>query len=86
MTPTVAAAGTTTNTVPAAAHLQIDVAGQDGRPSRAGRRGDAALRPTLPGARASRCIGGPNRPPMEPTSGAALFERARLLGLRDGLG
>jgi glutamate carboxypeptidase len=43
------------------------------------------LVPTLPGA-ALTVLGGPNRPPMEVTSGAALFERARVIGLRDGLG
>jgi glutamate carboxypeptidase len=43
------------------------------------------LAPTLPGA-VLTVLGEPNRPPMEVTSGAALFERARAIGLRDGLG
>ena len=44
-----------------------------------------ALTPTLPGA-ALTVLGGPNRPPMEVTSGAALFDRARASAARDGLG
>jgi glutamate carboxypeptidase len=44
-----------------------------------------ALRPTLPGA-ALTVLGGPNRPPMEVTSGAALFDRAQALYRRRGFG
>ncbi len=85
VTPTVAAVGTTTNTVPAAAFLEIDVrvssqAEQD--------RVDQQLRsvrPTLPGA-VLTVTGGPNRPPMEPASGAALFARADELSQRHGWG
>lgn len=85
VTPTVAGAGTTTNTVPASAFLNVDV--------RAGtaveqQRVDLALRaiaPTLPGS-VLTVLGGINRPPMEVSSGAELFERAVRLGRRDGLG
>ena len=85
VTPTVAAVGTTTNTVPAAAFLEIDVrvssqAEQD--------RVDQQLRsvrPTLPGA-VLTVTGGPNRPPMEPASGASLFARADELSQRHGWG
>ena len=85
VTPTVAVVGTTTNTVPAAAFLEIDVrvssqAEQD--------RVDQQLRsvrPTLTGA-VLTVSGGPNRPPMEPASGAALFARADELSQRHGWG
>jgi len=85
VTPTVAVVGTTTNTVPAAAFLEIDVrvssqAEQD--------RVDQQLRsvrPTLTGA-VLTVSGGPNRPPMEPASGAALFARADELSQRYGWG
>lgn len=85
VTPTVAAAGTTTNTVPAAAHLQIDVRARTVAEQWRVHAAMQRLRPTLPSA-VITVHGEPNRPPMEPTSGAALFERARLLALRDGLG
>ncbi|MBD3915653.1 M20 family metallopeptidase [Nocardioides hwasunensis] len=78
VTPTAARSGTTTNTVPAHASVAVDVrvctrAEQD--------RVDAAVRaltPTLPGARLD-VRGGPNRPPLEARSSAALFARARSL-------
>jgi glutamate carboxypeptidase len=84
VTPTVARAGTTTNTVPAAGSLAVDVrvrtlAEQD-RVDRAMR----ALAPALPGALV-QVDGGPNRPPLEATSSAALFARARAIGARLGL-
>jgi glutamate carboxypeptidase len=82
VTPTVSAAGTTTNTVPAGGSFSVDVrvrtvAEQD--------RVDAAmraLRPVLPGA-TIEVVGGPNRPPLERSASAALFERAQRLGLVD---
>ncbi len=78
VTPTVARAGTTTNTVPAAGSFSVDVrvrslAEQD--------RVDAAmrgLRPVLPGA-VVEVSGGPNRPPLEAIASLTLFERARAL-------
>ncbi|SDD14848.1 M20/M25/M40 family metallo-hydrolase [Nocardioides lianchengensis] len=78
VTPTLLAAGTTTNTVPAAGSFAVDVrvrtrSEQD--------RVDAALRalrPTLDGA-AVEVAGGPNRPPLEAASSAALLARARAL-------
>ena len=82
VTPTVSAAGTTTNTVPAGGSFSVDVrvrtvAEQD--------RVDAAmraLRPVLAGA-TIEVVGGPNRPPLERSASAALFERAQRLGLVD---
>ncbi len=85
VTPTVAGAGTTTNTVPASAFLQVDVRALTRAEQDRVHRAMQALRPTLPGAVIS-VSGEPNRPPMEPTSGAALFERARRLALRGGIG
>ena len=85
VTPTVAGAGTTTNTVPATAFLNVDVRA---RTAVEQQRVDLALRaigPTLPGG-ALAVLGEINRPPMEVSSGAELFERAVRLGRRDGLG
>ncbi|MGW0534007.1 M20 family metallopeptidase [Streptomyces sp. NPDC003032] len=85
VTPTMTWAGSATNTVPAEATVCVDVrvptlAAQE--------RVDAAMRAlsvTVPGARLE-VRGGPNRPPMEPTSSADLFERARAVAQRLGLG
>ena len=85
VTPTVASAGTTTNTVPAAAALAIDVRAATRSEQDRVHTDMTLLTPTLRGARLE-ITGEPNRPPMEPSSGAALFERARMIALRDGLG
>jgi len=85
VTPTVAAAGTTTNTVPATAHLLVDVRARTESEQNRVHQAMLGLRPTLPGA-VLTVLGEPNRPPMEVTSGAALFERARGIALREGLG
>lgn len=84
VTPTAARAGTTTNTVPAEGSFSVDVrvrtlAEQD--------RVDAAMRalvPVQPGA-VVEVSGGPNRPPFEESSAAALFARARALAAELGL-
>ncbi|WAA65028.1 M20 family metallopeptidase [Microbacterium oxydans] len=84
VTPTLVRAGSTTNTVPAAAEFAVDarvrtVAEQD--------RVDAALRAlpvTLPGADV-RVEGGPNRRPMEPESSAGLFAQAVAIAEKAGL-
>ncbi|MDN4171868.1 M20/M25/M40 family metallo-hydrolase [Nocardioides sp. SOB77] len=84
VTPTSARAGVTTNTVPATGSFAVDVrvrsvAEQD--------RVDAAvraLRPSLAGA-AVEVHGGPNRPPLEAASSAALLERARAVAASIGL-
>jgi glutamate carboxypeptidase len=75
VTPTVARAGTTTNTVPAGAEFTIDV-----RAWTAGEqhRVDAALRslaPTIPGA-SLELLGGVNRPPLEAAASTALMALA----------
>lgn len=78
VTPTVAAAGTTSNTVPASGSFAVDVRV---RSLAEQERVDAALRalrPVLPGA-VVEVRGGPNRPPLEAASSAALLARARAL-------
>ncbi|HEX5119954.1 MAG TPA: M20 family metallopeptidase [Pseudonocardiaceae bacterium] len=84
VTPTRLHAGTVTNTVPAEGAFAVDVrastrAEQD--------RVDAAmhaLRPVLPGARLT-VTGGPNRPPLERSASAALFDRAQRIAASLGL-
>jgi len=85
VTPTVAAAGTTTNTVSARAFLNVDVRARTVIEQERVHAAMHALTATLPGARLT-VLGGPNRPPMEASSGAALFVRAVLLGRELGLG
>jgi glutamate carboxypeptidase len=85
VTPTVAGAGTTTNTVPARAFLNVDVRARTVVEQQRVHAGMLALTATLPGARLT-VQGGPNRPPMEVSSGAALFDLAARLGRELGLG
>jgi glutamate carboxypeptidase len=85
VTPTVASAGSTTNTVPATAVLSIDVRARTLAEQDRVHRAMLDLTATLNGAELT-VLGGPNRPPMEVTSGAALFDRAHALADRDGLG
>lgn len=76
VTPTVAAAGTAANVVPAGAHADIDVRVAD--PAEASRV-DAELRAlttAVPGTRLT-VSGGPNRPPMPWQATEALFGVAR---------
>lgn len=84
VTPTVASAGSTSNTVPASGSVEVDgrvlsTAEQD--------RVDAAvrgLRPRNPEARI-RVSGGPNRPPLAPSASRWLYERARAVAADAGL-
>ncbi|CAN5407686.1 M20 family metallopeptidase [soil metagenome] len=84
VTPTVAASGTTSNTVPAAASFAVDVRvwtveEQD--------RVDAAmhaLEPVLDGARVE-VLGGPNRPPLEEAMSAGLWALTQSLAAALGL-
>jgi glutamate carboxypeptidase len=84
VTPTVAAAGTATNVVPAEAVLEVDV--RVAIPEEADRVDDAvqALRPTVAGCRID-VRGGLNRPPMPDTSGAELWVRAQAIAIALGL-
>jgi glutamate carboxypeptidase len=83
--PTVIAAGTTLNTVPAEGFLDVD--------SRAFSRAEqervhaaiTSLTPTIEGARIT-VTGGINRPPMERTMTLAIYERALEVAKELGLG
>jgi glutamate carboxypeptidase len=84
VTPTMLSAGTTSNTVPAAATLAVDVRVRHHDEQQ---RVDAALRaltPRVSGARIS-VLGGINRPPLEATASASLFARAARLAGELGL-
>jgi len=84
VTPTDSAAGTTSNTVPAAARVSVDVRSFD--PAELARV-DAALRgltPVLPGAAIDVEIG-PARPAMPESAAKDLFALAERLGLQLGL-
>ncbi len=84
VTPTLLAAGTTTNTVPAGGHFAVDVRV---RTAAEQARVDAAmhaLRPVLDGARVE-VGGGANRPPLDADASAALFTRAAQLAKALGL-
>ncbi|HUN33736.1 MAG TPA: M20/M25/M40 family metallo-hydrolase [Trebonia sp.] len=84
VTPTVATAGTTMNTVPAAGEFTVDVRMWDMAEQQ---RVDGAIRallPAIPDA-ALEVSGGPNRPPLPADASAALFERACVLAGRLGL-
>jgi glutamate carboxypeptidase len=83
VTPTLAAAGTAANVVPARAYAELDV--RVAEPAEAARvdRALRALTATLPGTTLS-VGGGPNRPPLPTTASTALFELARHVA--DGLG
>lgn len=85
VTPTLARAGTTVNTVPATAELDIDVRCWTGEEQD---RVDAGLRglvPTLPGARLE-LHGGRNRPPLESAVTVALERRAQAIARQLGIG
>jgi glutamate carboxypeptidase len=84
VTPTVMSAGTTTNTVPADGHFAVDVRARDLAEQRRVDAAMRALRPVLDGAQLA-VTGGPNRPPLDSASSAALFARAATLALALGL-
>jgi glutamate carboxypeptidase len=84
VTPTLLSAGTTTNTVPARATVALDVRAVTEAEQQ---RVDLALHgllPALPGA-GLELLGGPNRPPLQPSASADLVMRARLLAEELGL-
>ncbi|MET0862703.1 MAG: M20 family metallopeptidase [Nakamurella sp.] len=85
VSPTVVGAGTTTNTIPARAFVNVDVRARTVVEQQRVDAGMRALTATLPGARLT-VHGGPNRPPMEVSSGAALFQRAVDLSRELGIG
>lgn len=84
VTPTTLASGTTTNTVPAAGRLSIDVRAESAAEQQRVDRGMRSLTAHLPGARL-QLSGGINRPPLEKSSSAALFALAERVSSRIGL-
>lgn len=84
VTPTVAAAGTVTNAVPAEARVDVDV--RAWHPEEAERVDQAvrALLPTVPGC-TIEVLGGFTRPPLPETSSVQLFAMAQALGEHLGL-
>ncbi|MEV4259308.1 M20/M25/M40 family metallo-hydrolase, partial [Spirillospora sp. NPDC049652] len=85
VTPTVASAGTTRNTVPAAAELLVDVRAATTAEQFRVDNAVRGLRPVLPGARLE-VTGGPDRAPLQETSSASLFALASRLYGELGLG
>ncbi|WP_155357403.1 M20 family metallopeptidase [Acrocarpospora macrocephala] len=84
VTPTVARAGTTTNTVPAQAHLRVDVRAWDlAELTRVDERMHA-LSSSVPGT-AVRVDGTINRPPLEPAGSRELYATARKVAADLGL-
>lgn len=84
VTPTAARSGQTTNTVPAEGSFAVDVRVRSLAEQQRVDDAVRALRPVLDGA-AVEVHGGPNRPPLEASSSAALLERAQGLAARLGL-
>jgi glutamate carboxypeptidase len=85
VTPTVLSAGTTSNTVPAAGCLMVDVRVRDVVEQVRVDTAMRALRPALAGSRLD-VNGGPNRPPLDKTASAVLFGRAAELARQLGFG
>ena len=83
VTPTVSRAGTTTNTVPAAGSIAVDVRVRTLAEQERVDRAIRALRPVHPDA-SLEVHGGPNRPPLEARASAELYQRACLVA--SGLG
>lgn len=84
VTPTSASAGTTLNTVPAVARFTVDVRAWSATEQERVDAGMRALEPVLEGAKLV-VHGGINRPPLEESMSAALFERAVAVATRHGL-
>lgn len=72
VTPTVARAGTTANTVPADGAFAVDVRARTVAEQERVDRALRALGPTVPGARVET-IPGPSRPPLEAAASAPLY-------------
>jgi len=81
--PTAGSVGTTTNTVPASAHVAVDVRARTREEQERVDRDVRALRPVLDGA-AVTVSGGVNRPPLDAASSQALWERAVAVATRLG--
>ena len=84
VTPTVASAGTTTNTVPANALLHVDVRAETEDEQARIDREVRALKTAVDGTTVV-VAGGPNRPPFPADASKLLFERARNVATELGL-
>ncbi|MFJ6938668.1 M20 family metallopeptidase [Streptomyces sp. NPDC101132] len=84
VTPTLASAGSTANTVPARADLSVDVRVPGAAAQDTTDRLIRALRPHDPRA-SLRITGGPNRPPLETTASEKLFALAEDIAARLGM-
>lgn len=84
VTPTVAVAGTTRNSVPESATVGLDVRATTVAEQTRAHEALLALEPILADA-GLHFGGGPNRPPLERTASAGLFGRATLIQKRLGL-
>jgi glutamate carboxypeptidase len=84
VTPTVAAAGTTVNTVPGEASVTIDVRALDSAEFVRVDRAVRGLRPVVDGTRLA-VTGGVGRPPLPPSASAGLFRLAREVAAGLGL-
>jgi len=85
VTPTTASAGTARNTVPDTAVAEIDVRGETADELN---RVDDAIRALVPSVADTsfEIEGGLNRPPLDATSSAELFERAKRIAAAVGMG
>ncbi|GAB2856769.1 M20 family metallopeptidase [Actinoallomurus bryophytorum] len=84
VTPTLMSSGVTTNTVPAAGRLAVDVRVRDAAEQDRVDAAMRALRPALDGARLE-ITGGPNRPPLAAEASERLFARAVAVSADLGL-
>ncbi|MFI5697981.1 M20 family metallopeptidase [Kribbella sp. NPDC051586] len=84
VTPSVLTAGTTRNTVPAAAAFFVDARAWTVEEQLRVNEAMHALRPVLPGS-SLEILGGPNRPPLERKMSDELYARASRLALDLGL-
>ena len=84
VTPTVAQAGTTTNTVPASGSFAVDVRARTSAEQDRVHKAMLTLRTVVPCA-ALEISGGPNRPPLEAAASAELFDRATALAQQLGV-
>ena len=82
VTPTMASAGTTVNTVPALAELSVDVRTEDAADQQEVDRLMGALAGTDQSGVQVRVSGGVNRPPMERAAALPLLDRLTRLGTR----
>jgi glutamate carboxypeptidase len=84
VTPTVASAGTTLNTVPAHARLDVDVRASTRDEQERVDAAIHALQAKVPGT-VLEIDGGPNRPPFDRSASASIYERAQKVAAHLGI-